>query len=590
MTTLQRLETARDVAFLACQSYASQAELDPDEAVMRNLGKQVVHVIECILSHRAINFAELDRLCSGSATKTQAERLSFAVSALLMHLLSEWNDPQDYIPLTKLITRPDGTTFKEEVTDEPMLENPTTATDGVKTECIEDNQEGNALIEHREHQRNGSYARTRRRAPVDAGCSGETTAQPFILDAFEPEEVEIKQEEEEIIFDPTPAALEEVVKQEEDDYGGAFTAKVEGWSGSYDVTGESVLPAMESIDMDEPSTSSAKSKATKSRLRNRLFGKAATSAATTAAAAKRARLATAAAQKQPSAAASATSGAAPNANYDKYVTMEEPDGEDPSPTAPLLAVRGRRKLVGCASLAAATTAAAVRRAQAREAAAKAVREDAVVVQPRPVNAPNPATKRVKTASTSKAVAAPTNAADWDIRQWKGVSNSTRPESGPSSSYKVALTRIRAPTTKPASLSTRDNRIRANKINAAESEAALNRLIERNRMVLAGGWSEEATFRERSCAQCMLRISTLDEWKEHMNQECRMCCISVPSCIAMDAHWEICPKKPNKIFVNGATPRAEIIRTRVNLKRHLSTVESAQQQRQQQLFDRVLNDN
>ncbi|GMR35636.1 hypothetical protein PMAYCL1PPCAC_05831 [Pristionchus mayeri] len=136
MGSLARLEKARDVANLICQNYKFQMAMNADETIVWNLSQRLAEIIDGVISNKNIDCSQLQTLCESSVNKTQVGRFSFVVSSLLLHLLSQWNEPQ--VPLTKLITRPDGSTFKEEVDDPIPTEGPTTSSTEVKQELADE--------------------------------------------------------------------------------------------------------------------------------------------------------------------------------------------------------------------------------------------------------------------------------------------------------------------------------------------------------------------------------------------------------------------------------------------------------------------
>ncbi|GMS82624.1 hypothetical protein PENTCL1PPCAC_4799 [Pristionchus entomophagus] len=142
-----RLEFAQSCARSVCDDYSGQTRLKADELLIRNLSEIVINAIDGILSINVFDFSRLQRMCEKPRRKTQLDRLSVAVSTLLLHLLTDREQMQGDTtvqknPFSTLVTSPDGTEIKqEEITSDPAPAFDNAPETVIKEEVMDEDEE-----------------------------------------------------------------------------------------------------------------------------------------------------------------------------------------------------------------------------------------------------------------------------------------------------------------------------------------------------------------------------------------------------------------------------------------------------------------
>ncbi|GMR35640.1 hypothetical protein PMAYCL1PPCAC_05835 [Pristionchus mayeri] len=132
-----RLKEARFLASCVVEVFQSKIVRSMDELTLWKLGKNIVNVIDHMppVGEKA-DCSGLYEMCEKSKDKTQIDRLSAAICALLIHMLKERE--RNYQPEC---SNPDDSTVKEEqyVDWTTSTKNPAASADEVKTESVEVN-------------------------------------------------------------------------------------------------------------------------------------------------------------------------------------------------------------------------------------------------------------------------------------------------------------------------------------------------------------------------------------------------------------------------------------------------------------------
>lgn len=153
------LSTARELSSLVCMIYNHQTMVSDDDQLIWNISNSVADAIDCINTNKKFNALGLVELCRGSAKESQMDRMTYAVSALIIHLMSEReregvslavNEPPSLhipdLPPAPIVP----VTVKEEEPEEQTTQNQTPAINGdrvVKDEPLdEDDMIGWAAI------------------------------------------------------------------------------------------------------------------------------------------------------------------------------------------------------------------------------------------------------------------------------------------------------------------------------------------------------------------------------------------------------------------------------------------------------------